>query len=267
MNENMTIDQYRLGKEPYKHDPKTVKLGAFLGTLPKIPLTWDFEKTRMPFPVHVWGNDNWGDCVLAARANQQQRQQRVETRQTIPITDQMVIDKYKLMTGAVAPGDANDTGLIMLDALKDWRGGWHLPVWDKKGRTYKIDAYGELPAADGDTLRAGCYLLTGIQFGVALPLSAADQVRAGQPWDVVSGPRGTPGSWGGHAIYSCEYDQGGFWVKTWGMRQYMTNAFIETYADEVWAVVQANETSSRYIDVPKLDDYLRSVGAVGINQG
>lgn len=252
---------FKLGKQDHKLDERTPMLAEFLTTpITGIPAHWDFETGRSAFPVHMWGNDAYGDCVIAARCNHQQRLQRLETRQTIPMTDQMAIDTYKKLTGCQAPDDENDTGLVMLDANVDWRHGWHLPVWDKAGRTYSIDMFGELHTTDHDELRAATFLLDGIEFGLSLPYTAQEQIRKGQQWDVVNAPGNQPGTWGGHAVMSCHYDAGGFYVWTWGRKQYMTNAFVDKYADEAWGIVQSNETHSKYIDVPGLEGKLKSLG-------
>jgi len=259
----LMMENFRLGKQEAKEDERTLRMANFLSVPPSgIPATYDFERGRSNFPTHTWGNDEWGDCVVAGRANQQQRLQRIESRLTIPLTDQMVVDTYKRMTGAQNPGDQNDVGLVVLDALKDWRAGWYVPVW-KKGRTYSIDAFGALDPKDGYELRAAAYLLTGIQFGLWLPITAYHQISKGQAWDVTSTTGdGEPGSWGGHLVYTCHYDSGGWYVWTWGQKQYATDKFIQTYADEAYAVVQTNETHSRYLDVDALQRYLTQIGAI-----
>ena len=249
----------KLGKQEFKHDDRTLQLANFFGVLPPTPDKFDWDAHRKPLPKdNAWGNFDYGDCVLGTRANDLVRKERFETRRTVPLTAEMVIAKYKEMTGCVSPGDQNDTGLVMLDANNDWRAGWELPVYH--GRKYTIDAYGFLRATDHEALRAAIFLLGGIQLGLALPLSARSQVNSGT-WDVVDGPESEPGSWGGHAVFCKHYDQGGIWCITWDQEVYMTNAFVDKYADEAWGTVDSLETHSRYLDVEKLKQYLRDIGA------
>jgi hypothetical protein len=250
----------RLGKSEYKHDERTVRMATML--IPgqfDVPNTWDFDSGRAKLPMGLWGNDEWGDCVLVGRANQLVRMERVETRHTLNITTQQVVNRYKEMTGALDPGDDNDTGLIVLDALKDWRNNG----WDIGKRNYRIAAYGELDRTP-ESLRAGAFLLNGIQMGLWLPLSARDQIRNGQEWEDLgtSASNQQPGSWGGHLVHAKRYDANGFYCITWGREQYMTNRFIDRYCDEAWAVVDALDAHSRYLDVDKMLKYLSDIGAI-----
>jgi hypothetical protein len=257
----------KLGKKEYREDERTLRLTPeFMATPPgvTIPDEFDFDVHRSTFPTHNgWGNFDYGDCVLAGRANNLVRLERIETRHTVPLTEEMVVDKYKAMTGCQSPGDANDTGLVVLDALSDWRAGWPLDVY-KNPRTYKIAAYGLLNERDREQLRTATFLLDGIQFGLALPWSANAQISNGQAWDVDDSADGEPGSWGGHLVYAKHYDSGGIYCITWGREQYMTNAFIEKYCDEAWVVVDDLETRSKYVDVAKLTQYLHDIGASNI---
>lgn len=255
----------RLGKQNYRFDTRTVRLAAFLD-VPlgvTIPKSYDFDAKRSKLPLGLWGNDEYGNCVLVGRANQLVRNERIETRRTAPMTTQMVVDEYKRLTGTVSPGDPYDSGLVVLQALGAWRTGWNIPNMYKKGRTYGIEAYGELAKTDREQLRAAAFLLNGIQFGIGLPRTAYQQFRDGQAWDDTGtdAAEAQPWTWGGHLVYAKSYDEGGFKCITWGQEVYMTNRFIERYCDEAWAVVDKLNSASKYIDVAKLMKYLRDIGA------
>lgn len=251
----------KLGKQEYKFDERTVKLARFMDTAQTAPKKYNFDKGRRAFPLRVWGNDAYGDCVFAAQMNELLRVERIETRHTLPSTDDDVIKTYKTLTGCRAPDDANDQGYVMLDAFNFWRQtGW--TVGEANDRQYTISAFGELEPGDIEQLRLGCYLLHGVQFGFSLPRSAQAQTRQGY-WDVSTGPGSEPGSWGGHAVYSPQYDQEGFIVKTWGMNVKVSNAFIERYCDEVWCIVDSIDRWRKHsaLDIPKLEAYLDEIGA------
>jgi hypothetical protein len=254
----------RLGKKPHKYDPRTLSLGPLMAPPMAIPATFDFDKNRAPLPVSSWGNDQWGNCVVAGRANQTVRQQRVETRRTIPLSPVHVIEEYKRLSGAIQPDDANDNGLVVLYAMRDWRtDGWLIPRSAKKEFVHKISAYGELNAKDREQLRTAIFLFHGIHFGIGLPLTARAQWRSNTAWDVVQGdtPEHQPWSWGGHLVYAKRFDSGGIYCLTWGKEVYMTNTFIEKYADEAWVTVDDLDTHSRWLDVPALINLLREIGA------
>src|ERR1051325_11877257 len=199
----------KLGKKEYKHDPRTVKLAEVTDIAKPIPSVFDFDKGRAKFPTDTWSNNDYGDCVMAARTNHLLRLERVETRRTPPITRQMVVDKYFQLSGGV------DEGLVILDTMNDWRvNGWDIPT-HAGTRHYTIDTFGELNSKNPKQLRQGVYFLHGIQFGFSLPISAQSQTRQGY-WDIADGPDGEPGSWGGHCGAAFKYDFENIYVKTWG---------------------------------------------------
>lgn len=45
------------------------------------------------------------------------------------------------------------------------------------------------------------FMDVGVELGLNLPLSAQDQIQAGKPWEVVTGAKSKPNSWGGHYVY------------------------------------------------------------------
>jgi len=254
----------RLGKREFVYDTRTLRLGDILAppSTVRVPTTWDFDAHRAKLPLGLWGNDEYGNCVLVGRANHLVRNQRIETRRTLPITTPHVVNRYKEMTGTQSPGDDHDVGLVVIDALKDWRSGWQLQ-FGKKTTNYRITAFGSLDTLDREELRSAAWLLNGVQFGLWLPDTAKDQWRKGQAWDDVgtNEPAAQPGSWGGHLVYAKHFDPDGFYVITWGEEHYVTNRFLARYCDEAWAVVDALEGKSRYLDVDKMLRHLHDVGA------
>lgn len=250
--------EFRLGKKPHVDDRRTLKLAKFMLPTVRVPAVYDFDKIRKPFKIHMWGNDNWGDCVFAARANSQVRLERIEQRRTIPLTDNDVVEIYKRLTGSQSPGDANDEGYVILEAMKQWRKeGWKIG-----SRNYTIDAFGEVNHQSITELQAACYMLTGVTFGFALPRAAAG--KNAWLYNGETGPDWEPGSWGGHCVYSARYDQGNFYVLSWGRVMQVNNAFIQKFADEAWAVVDSADSwrVKETIDVPQLLAELRQVATV-----
>jgi len=258
----MDVENLKLGKQDHVHDDRTVMLAQYI-EVPVVPSVYDFDAKRAKFPNHMWGNDQYGDCVIAAQSNHLLRMERIEQRRTIKLTDEECVERYQLLTGCQSPGDGNDTGLVMLNAMGDWR----LNGYKVRTHDYNIAAYGELEPNDDHQLRAAIYLLGGIHFGFALPLSAQAQTDKGF-WDVTDGDGTQPGSWGGHAVFSCKYDDTNIYVKTWEMEIRVTNAFVHKYADEVWGVVDDLDRwrKSDNLDVQALLDYLHGIGARNIEQ-
>lgn len=267
----------RLGKLEYRHDPRTLRIAPLLAPVPelKVPVKYDTDKGRTAFPLSPLGNNAWGNCVMVGRANQTLRLERIEARNTPNISTEDVVKEYQsecLRQFGRAPqtaGDADDNGLYVLEAIKDWRNeGWQiLPTRRSKNRRKQsVAAYGEIDPKDRQEVRAAIWLMRGVQMGLWLPASASHQWSRGEPWDSVptDNPENQPGSWGGHLVYVLAYDEGGVTCLTWGRRVYMTNAFVERYCDECWAVVDDLNTAGRYLDVAAMKQHLIDVGASNI---
>lgn len=233
-------DKFQLGKLEYVPDPRTIPISQFIRYDTHVPGSFDFDKSRRPLPLRNWGNDQWQNAVLAAQASQILRFERLWQRQTILLTDSDVISWYRSVTGSVSPGDTRDQGVQTLDMMKLWKNqGW--PVTTKTGvKNYTIDAYGELEPNDRAQLRAGCYTMHGIYIGFWLPL-AAQEMTLENHWYFAgqSDEEWQAGSWGSFLAYSKAYDRDGFEILAWGRRIWVSNEFIERYADEAWATIAA----------------------------
>ena len=259
----MNAEKLRLGKKDYKHDPRTLHVVRYMTPDIHVPAKFNFDKGRAPFPDRMWGNDEYGDCVIASRANAQIRIERVEQRRTLKMVDDDAISEYKRMTGCQEPGDSNDTGLVMLDAQREWKNtGWSMTM--PPHHHYDIAAYGEIDPSSRQDLRASIFMLTGIHFGFALP-EAAQQMTDEGVWDYQgqSGYEWRPGTWGGHAVYGFAYDPDSITIKTWGQNVKVTNNFIEKYCDEAWGIVDNLDSwrVKQTVDVAKLTNELRQISS------
>lgn len=259
------IHELKLGKLEHKHDDRTLMLAKYFLPDIRVPEIFDFDKRRAAFPLRMWGNAAYGDCVIADRCNAILRLERIEQRRTIALYDEDAISEYKKLTGCQQPGDENDTGLVILDAMREWKNDG-LETDGRSGirspRTYKIAAYGELDPHDGRQLRTAAYLLHGIHFGFWLPAAAQSMTDNGV-WDYngETGPDWEPGSWGGHCVYSKAFDSTSMEVLTWAMKVKVTDNFIKKYCDECWAVVDSFDSwrTKQTIDVAKLTEQLHEI--------
>jgi hypothetical protein len=250
----------KLGKKEYQHDDRTLMLAKYLPVDIRVPADFDFDANRRPIPNNMWGNDEFGDCVIAGEANEILRLERVETWQTAQITDEDAINRYKHLTGCKEAGDENDTGLEIIAAHRDWRNNGFKVAY--KGRTYFIDAYGEIDPSDREQVRLATFLLHGTQWGVWLPEAAQQMTNEGK-WDYKgeTGPEWKPGSWGGHCVYSKKFSPDSIFVETWDMEIEVTNAFIDKYADEAWGVVDNLDEwrKSGHLDVDAMEKRLSEI--------
>lgn len=259
--EMQTMEGMRLGKSEHKYDERTLRIARFMLPEIRIPTKFDFDARRRPFATHMWGNDAYGDCVIAGQANHLLRLERVEQRGTIALSDSDAVNRYKQLTGCKNPGDENDTGLYVLDAMRNWRNSGFEQT-TKKQRNYKIAAYGELEPEDRHQLRYAIYLLHGIHMGFWLPAAAQGMTSNGY-WDYngESGPEWQPGSWGGHLVFAKKYDDESVYVMTWGTEVKVSSNFIDKYCDEAWAVVDSLDSwrTKETINVGALEKQLSQI--------
>lgn len=223
------VIQYKLGKLPAKIDPRTIQLKKLMPTaLPPLPDTYDVDSEFTNFSNgHMYGNDQYGDCVMAGRAHMTLRFEDFEQGILLPITDKEVEDEYFKETGG------QDSGLVMLDSLNEWR----KTGWTAAGKVYMIYAYAQIDKSNHNELMYSVYLLRGAYTGFSVPQSAMDQFNAGKPWTVV---QGSP-IIGGHCVYIVAYNATGPICVTWGAKQQMTWAFWDAYFDEAYAVIDAQD--------------------------
>src|ERR1051325_9203429 len=244
---------FKLGKASPKADKRNFQFAVLLKAPPPTPAQFDFDLQHPGIPTPMFGNDVYGDCVIAARAHLTLRFEDIEQGSVLMITDKAVLREYFKESGGP------DSGLVILDSLNEWRQqGWRPTT---KPKTYKIHAYAQIDPSNHDEVKAGIFLLTAAYIGLALPNSAKAQIHTGQPWDVVSGPDAKPNSWGGHCVIIPGYNAKGPVCVTWGQKQQMTWAFFDKYCDEAYALVdEVNvKKGKKGIDVQKLMEYLNSL--------
>ena len=262
---------YKLGKLPVKRDLRTIAFSNILNTavLPPIPDIWDVDiGSGTNIPEGMFGNDKWGDCVIACRANQELRFQVYQQEKVINITTQDCLTEYwseeakndsvscwtKFLSNIGIAKHA-DNGLVMLDSLNEYRQkGWNLD-----GENYKIFAYTALNCKNHNELKQAIYLLDGIQIGVKLPASAQEQFSAGKPWTVV------PGSpiEGGHCIYGVGYNDVGPIIVTWAQKVQTTWEWFDLYCDEMYGLISNKDVwqINNPINIELLQQYLNQITA------
>lgn len=247
----------KLGKLPARIDKRTFRLSKLLPVkLPPIPDSWDYDTNcKLAIPTPMFGNDIWGDCVIAGRAHLTLRFETSEQNRVIDIEDKDVLREYWQEGGATPCHRHPDNGLFMLTSLKSWRNkGWKI----NGGKKYNIFAFAKITPWNYGEVKAAIFLLTGAYVGLALPNSAKSQ----QVWDVDYGEAGTPGSWGGHCVTIAQYDANTLTCVTWGGKQKMTWAFFRKYCDEAYAIVDNRNAfmTTSPINVELLKRYLDALG-------
>lgn len=243
--------------------PDRARMRAMYHTaLPTPPDAYDVDAALgVPIPPRMYLNDVEGDCVIAARANQQTRFVVACTGRVPNISDMEVEAEYRAETGGP------DTGLVPEDSFALWqRAGW---VAD--GANHKITAWGRVDATDPLDVKRAVWLLGGMQLSLSLPTAWSVALDAGKPWDVpadMSRADAQPNGWGGHQVYVVAYNPIGVICYTWGQRQLITWEGLDVYGaeknmGEAAAIVRSNDgilaPRDGMVDIETLTADLRAI--------
>jgi hypothetical protein len=230
----------KLGKQPARHDDRTLDLARYTASLPAAPSSFNVAPNKA-WPMYA--NDRIGDCTIAALGHQ------IEAWGARSPSEQDVVAAYSAITGYDPADPSSDQGAVELDVLNYWR---------KTGVAGdRIVAYAKVNPLDASHVRSGCWLFGGLYIGLALPIAAQRQ----SVWHMASGPDAAPGSWGGHAVNVIGYSSRGVYVVTWGAVKRMTWAFWRTYCDEAYALLSADWHSPQGLDLAQLQADLQAVTA------
>ena len=199
--------------------------------------------------IAMWGNDRYGDCTVAALANFRAICAAKEGF-PFPTTESDVVKEYLRL------GGGQDNGLVEHDVLEAATRGLALGGPE----SWRLAAWVKVDIADRETCRRLVADLWGLYLGCAMPLTAQDQAF----WDVDSDLSGdaAPGSWGGHAMWWADFDEDGtLGLVTWGRVQKATPAWLATYCDEAYALLDEDRARAIGVDWDALMRDLQAGGA------
>lgn len=211
----MPLDRM-LGKLPPIFDRRTLRLANY----------YPREEAVMPATCHwdaavkdwgTMGNDRWGNCVivtaahgiLAMKANAMADTKRLTDAEVVALSRQMrALHGYNILT--------------------------RLNYWRKKGMWGdKIYAYAAIDPQVPLDAKVAVYEFGFADIGLAMPAAWQDA----EIWDVGTGSRYRPNTWGGHSVPVVGYDEKCLYVVTWGAIQPITWAAFDEYCDEAYAVM------------------------------
>lgn len=220
------------------------------------PRTFHIGHTLTEFPL--FANDQYGDCTCASQGHRIIVQEYNSQQRESKPTDAQVLAVYSAVTGFRKDDPNTDNGAYCLDVLNYMR---RTGLGKEKDKTrHKIYAFAEVDQRNHTDVKVASYIFGGVYVGAGLPESAGDQV--GGLWDVVSGPTGDFGSWGGHAMHTVGYDEQGPIFITWGRLQHATWAWWDKYVDECYAVLSEDwiraggTTTNAKLNLDQLDEQL-----------
>ena len=209
----------KLGKKAVRHDPRTMKMRAYLATLPPTPTAIDWSGK-----VPSWGvelNDQLGCCTCSAAGHLEMLWTSQASQEFAP-ADSDILTAYEAVGGYNPADPSTDNGADEITVLNYWRNT------GIAGR--KITAYAQVEHASQADVQAAIAFFGGCYIGVQFPESAMDAFNQGQIWGNVQ----DTDIEGGHALPLVAYDAIGPTCVTWGRLQKMTWAWFQRYCDEAY---------------------------------
>jgi len=242
---------FKLGRAAAERDARNLRFAELLKRRVRVPAAYDFDLAHPGIPTPMFANNHYGCCVIAGRAHQTLRFERIEQDAHLRISDRDVVREYLRETGG------RDAGLSVLGSLRRWR----KRGWRAAKRRWSIHSFSEIDPRQHALIRQAIYLDVGVGMGLDLPKTAKAQTQAGHAWDAVPGPGSSRGSWGGHYVYVPGYTRRGPVCVTWGRKQPMTWAFVDRYCDEVYAIIDRTHRPKvkRAVDVHRIGRFLESL--------
>jgi hypothetical protein len=240
----------RFGKLAAKHDYRTLRFSNYLKTtLPAPPATFDalqdvFKSLGISDPKALFpmdGNDQYGDCTIAAVAHAitvfNGKIGKKKIWGTVPIEKLY----FKLTGGA-------DSGLDELNVLNYWQ--------SNKIDGDEILAFVKIDQKNHDHIKSAIQLFGGVYLGFQVQQNCLNDFNNGKEW--------TPGRLTneGHAVYATGYDDKSVTVLTWGTTQKGTWAWWDECVDEAYAVLPPEAENSKFttgFDFAQLKEDLNAV--------
>lgn len=202
------------GKKPPKFHPKTLLLRDYLTAAalpaPEAKRAWEYSVSDRTWAASMLGNDQAGDCVIAAMLHYIMAA-RANVGKPITFTTQQALDLYTAITGYDPADPSTDQGTAWTDALA---------YWQMTGCCgHRILGWAALDVSSLDAIKQGIAIFGGVLIGTAVTQSMEDQFGKGQPWNTpftgaVLGGHGIPwlgfGSQGQHASRGVRVSK---WIK------------------------------------------------------
>jgi hypothetical protein len=221
-------DNLKLGKLPARPNAVKFKLRNYLAGTQAIKVPADFgheEWTNPPISWGMYGNDVYGDCVIAGGAHEEVLWNRMGGR-VIGFQTSDLLKDFSAITGQ--PPSAT-VGADMQQAASYRRS---VGLLDASGVRRKIGAYLEISPGNLSELYTAMYLFGAVGIGIQFPTTAFDQFRRHKAWAVVSGATIDAG----HYIPAIAL-RSNIVIVTWGRFQAMRPSFYSAYCDEAVAYV------------------------------
>lgn len=249
----VTGKTFKLGRnKPKVRAPRLSLKNYLFRGVPSPPPTADYTVTPRSFLQDVLGNDDNGDCTVAA-AYHIAGTLLGNSSQAIPFVANDVVSLYYQLTGGP------DTGLDEPTVLN---------YWATKGLNpggHAINGYVEIDPTDTFELQTAIWLFENIYLGASLPDLWVNPMPSASGF--IWGVAGPPDQSNGHAFCGLGYTGAGVTIDSWGMFGTLTWDAIAKYCD-VYAVLgadildQATQKAPNGFNWTQLLSDLQSIGPV-----
>jgi hypothetical protein len=226
VQEPLDLPGMMLGKLGAKYIKGVPALGIYTAQLPPPPASIAYSGgLRQLGPM---ANDRTSDCTCAACGHAIQVWTSMTSGEVV-VPDAAIVDFYSRESGYV-PGDPNtDNGAVASEVLLYW---YKNPL-----AGHALAGFASIRPGNRTSIRDAIYLFGICYLGVQLPISAQRATSWSLSQDQSLTGSWEPGSWGGHAIPACDYDENGVTVISWGKLIKASWTWLDAYMDEGYAIL------------------------------
>jgi hypothetical protein len=211
----------KLGRKKRPSPARCLRFGDYLRkSLPDPPSAVDYSAKAMPALTDIMGNDNLGDCVIAASYHLLAVLTGNATGTPFHATLEQVVADYSAIGGYVPGNPATDDGCDISTAL-DYYASHGFANGDK------LLGHVSLDPTSITEVQSASFLLENTWVGVDLPAAWISPMpsASGFTWDVAGDP--VPAN--GHCFCVVGYDPMGLLIDTWGLLGRLTYAAVAKY--------------------------------------
>jgi hypothetical protein len=240
-NVGVDFTKYKLGKKPFKEDPKDLKLKSYIDkdVLPTPPASTTDYLTFKDWKMLL--NDEIGDCAIAGPYHLLMLWCK-QAGKKFDFTDEDVLDSYRKISGYDPEDPSTDVGCNLRDVLIHWK---NVGFPDKQGKLHKIGAFALLDLKDHQMVKIAQYLFSGLVTGLIVPKYVLERFEQGEYSFDVETINAEPQ--GGHCMVMSGYGKyqfveiiavtkEGVWAITWGKIVFITWEFWDKNFDEAWVI-------------------------------
>lgn len=228
-----------------------------------------FDASKLPVPpkifgkqklVQTWygyGNDEYGDCVFAAKAHMHMLWSLMGGHPRDRFTTADVLSDYAALTGFNASDPNSDQGTDMKVAAEYHR---KTGVRDATNNRRRVTSYVNMQPGSVGQLAIGAYIFGAVEIGVMLSEDNMKQFDQGKPWTTTGAD-----PIGGHCIPVIGRDADGYFLcVTWGRLQRIAPSFIKKYMDEGITYLNEEILNDVSYDKATLQHMLAQVSAIRV---